>query len=233
MMLYDMFFRKAVKTSHTDRFKKVFRDDAILSDPELKAVDDRMLEFEHQQHQQPSVAYNIVPDAIVAVVLAIVMAGGYMLYMTLPDISAYLPKISIAKVADAARESSAVVAQPSAQVEADISDRARVKPESANTPSVALSSAATAEAAHASVDITAPSSPAHDADASASPLDKFESAEALAPSAVAQTENSVVAMGDATHEPASAAPSPLAERTPVATGVKARHPSLVLSHPRR
>jgi tetratricopeptide (TPR) repeat protein len=201
-----MLFRKAVKASHPDRFKKVFRDNAVLSDPELRAVYDRMLEFEHRQHQQPSMAYNVVPDAIVALVLAIVMAGGYTLYMNLPEISAYLPKISIAKVGDAARESSAVVAQPAAPVEADISDRARVKPESANTPSVALSSAATAEAAHASVNVAPPSSPADDANTSASPLDKFQS-EASAPSAVAQTENSVVAI----HEPASAAPSPLAD----------------------
>jgi tetratricopeptide (TPR) repeat protein len=236
--LYDMgtvkdTLREAIKVSHPNlnaddpaplRIEDVVRAKAILSDPELRAVYDRMLEFERQQHQQSSV----VRDAIVVVVLAIVMAGAYTLYSNLGELSAYLPKISIAKVAtDAAREPSAVVAQPSPLVEGNISDRAGDKPESANIPPVALSSAATPEAVHAAVNVAAQSSPAADANASARRLVwrkrlriivffsrmgrfKFESAEASAPSAVAQTNINVVAMGNATHEPAGAALSPLA-----------------------
>ena len=234
--LYDMgtikdTLREAIKVSHPNlnaddpaalRIEDVVRAKAILSDPELRAVYDRMLEFERQQPQQSSV----VRDAIVVVVLAIVMAGAYTLYSNLGELSAYLPKISIAKVAtDAAREPSAVVAQPSPPVEGNISDRAGDKPESANIPPVALSSAATPEAVHAAVNVAAQSSPAADANASASRLVwrkrlriivfsrmgrfKFESAEASAPSAVAQTNINVVATENATHE-ASAALSPLA-----------------------
>lgn len=130
-----------------------------------------------------------------------------MLYTNLPDISA--SEISIARVtADAAPEPSAVVAQPSTPVEADI--MARVKPEDRSTPSVTLR-AATAEAARASVNVAAPLSPAVDANASASPLDKVERPEASVPNAAAQTENNVVAIKDATDEPASAAQSPLAD----------------------
>jgi hypothetical protein len=205
------------------KIEEVVRANAMLSDPELRAVYNRMVEFERQQHQQSSV----VRDAIVVVVLAIVMAGAYTLYSNFGELSAYLPKISIAKVAtDAAREPSAVGAQPSPPVEANISDRVGNKPGSANIPPVALSSAAAPEAVHAAVNVPAQSPPAADANASASRLVwrkrlriivfsrmgrfKFESAEASATSVVAQTNNNVVAMENATHEPASAALSPLA-----------------------
>ena len=188
-----------------ERFKKVFRDNVILSDPELRPVYDRMLEFEHQQHQQPSVAHN-VPDAIVVLVLAIVMAGVYALYTNLPEISAYLPKISIAKVAaDAAREPSAVVAQPSPPVEVDISDRAYDKSENANIPSVALSSAATPEAAHAPVNFAAPSLPAADANASAN--DRGKDATTSVPGAVAPAANGGDATGKAAFAPSAVTPS--------------------------
>jgi tetratricopeptide (TPR) repeat protein len=178
-----------------DRFKKVFCDNAILSDPELRTVYDRMLKFEHQQHQQPSVADNVVPYAVVIVVLAMVMAGVYTLYTNLPEISAYLPKTSIAEVTtDPAREPSTVVVQPSPPVETDISDRARDKPEAANIPSVAPSNAATPEATHAPVKIAAPLSPAAaDANARASPLDKYDSTKALAPSAVTSSTTGTTA----------------------------------------
>ena len=228
-------FRKAVKVSHPDlnaddpeaaaRFKEVVRANAILSDPELRAVYDRMLAFERQQHQPSSVAYNIVPDAIVVVVLAVVMAGAYTLYTNLPEISIYLPKISIAKLkvaANTTREPSAAVVRPSAPVEADTSDSPREKPEGAKIPTsipvpgtVALpegSAVAALDAAHAPVGAAAPSSPA-DESTDASSRQKVESG-APAPSAGASTDNGVVAVEDVTHVAASAAavePSPPAD----------------------
>ena len=233
-------FRKAVKVSHPDlnaddpdaaaRFKEVVRANAILSDPELRAVYDRMLEFERQQHQPASVAYNIVPDAIVVVVLAVVMAGAYTLYTNLPEISIYLPKIPIAKLKVAANttsEPSAAVVRPLAPVEADTSDSPREKFESAKIPAsiptsipvpgtVALTEAsavAALDAAHAPVGAAAPSSPPADESTGASSRQKVESG-APAPSAIASTDNGVVAVEDVTHVAASAAavqPSPSAD----------------------
>jgi len=114
-------FRKAAKMSHPDlnvgdlqapaRFTQIVRANAILSDPELRAIYDRMLEFERQQFQPASkrttildAPHNFVADAIVVVVLAVVLAGAYTLFT-------YTPEISIAKVkavADTAYEPSNV-----------------------------------------------------------------------------------------------------------------------------
>jgi tetratricopeptide (TPR) repeat protein len=224
-------FRKAAKVSHPDlnaddpdaaaRFKEVVRANAILNDPELRAVYDRMLEFERQQHQSSSVAYNIVPDAIVVVVLAIVMAGAYTLYTNLPEISVYLPKIPIAKfkvAADTAREPSAAVVRPS-PVEANTGDSARKKLENAKNlaPIPAPGAVVANEAAHAPVNASAaPSSLLADAGASANPSEKPESTGVSiwppAPSAVARTENGVVTLEDVTREPATIVrPSPPAD----------------------
>lgn len=163
-------FRKAAKTSHPDlnvgdpdapaRFTQIVRANAILSDPELRAIYDRMLEFERQQFQPASkrttildAPHNFVTDAIVVVVLAVVLAGAYTLFT-------YTPEISIAKVkavADTAYKPSNVAAvRPSPTVEANTRDSLR---------------------------------------------DKLERAEVPAPSAVASTANSGVAVEDAAPAP--------------------------------
>jgi curved DNA-binding protein CbpA len=132
-------FRKAVKVCHPDlnaddpkapaRFMEIVRANAILGDPELRSVYDRMLEFERHQHQLASSTYKIVPDAIVVVVLAVVMAGAYTLYTNFPEMSVYLPRIFTANIkagADAAREAAdTATVQPSPRPEARIADGAR------------------------------------------------------------------------------------------------------------
>lgn len=214
-------FRKAVKVSHPDlntddpdasaRFNQVVRANAILSDPELRAVYDRMLEFERQQHQPAPAPYNIVPDAIVVVVLAVVMAGAYTLYTNLPALSVHMPKISVTEdkvVADSARESaSAAAVQPSPSVEPNNSGGPRDAPDNAEIPApnpvapnvfvpnpvapaanneVAAESTAPASiaaAASSTADIQA--SPPADANSSEKPPEALESAEPPAPNPAA------------------------------------------------
>jgi curved DNA-binding protein CbpA len=86
-------FRKALKANHPDLnvgdldaqsgFAQIVSANAILRDPELRAVYDRMLEFEEQQYRPQSklvaistTVYSIAADTIVALVLAFVLAGG-------------------------------------------------------------------------------------------------------------------------------------------------------------
>ena len=91
-------FRKAVKACHPDlnvgdpdapkRFMQIVRAKAILSDPELRAAYDRMLEFKRQQRRPISkltAMHGIVADAIAAVFLAVVLAGAYTLFTSISD----------------------------------------------------------------------------------------------------------------------------------------------------
>ena len=202
-------FRKAVKVSHPDlnaddpdapaRFMEIVRANAILSDPELRAVYDRMLEFERRQHQLASGTYKIVPDAIVVVVLAVVMAGAYMLYTNLPEVSVYLPGIFTAKIKAAAnttRDTETV--RPLPPVEARIVDTPRDDVASAVVP--ALSAVAATERNAVAADDAAreptaaavpPTSPGDANTASGPP--KVENAAAPALGAVAMTEKDAVA----------------------------------------
>jgi tetratricopeptide (TPR) repeat protein len=213
-------FRKAVKVSHPDlnaddpdapaRFMEIVRANAILSDPELRAVYDRMLEFERRQHQLASGAYKIVPDAIVVVVLAVVMAGAYMLYANLPEVSVYLPEIFTAKIkaaANTAREpADTETVRPSPPVEARIVDTPRDNVASAAVP--ALSAVAATERNAVAADdaarepTTAAVAPTSSGDANtASGPPKVENAAAPALGAVAMTENDAVAAASPAPEP--------------------------------
>jgi hypothetical protein len=146
-------FRKAVKVCHPDlnaddpkapaRFMEIVRANAILSDPELRAVYDRMLE--RHQHQLASSTYKIVPDAIVVVVLAVVMAGAYTLYTNFSEMSVYLPRIFTANIkagADAAREAADTAAvRPSPLPKARIVDGARDEVVRAGVPTLGTAAA--------------------------------------------------------------------------------------------
>lgn len=91
-------FRKAVKGAHPDlnvgdpeapvRFMRIVRAKAILSDPELRAAYDRMLEFEREQlcaTSKLTATHSIVADAIAVVFLAVVLAGAYNLFTYISD----------------------------------------------------------------------------------------------------------------------------------------------------
>jgi tetratricopeptide (TPR) repeat protein len=108
-------FRKAVKINHPDvnaddpeaaaRFRQIVRAKTILGDPELRAVYDRMLDFERQQlHPTSKMATTL--DARHIVVLAIVLAGVFTLF-------SYISEAPVAKgkvTEDAAHEAVNVVA---------------------------------------------------------------------------------------------------------------------------
>ena len=222
-------FRKAVKVSHPDlntadpdapaRFVEIVRANAILGDPELRAVYDRMLEFERRQHQLASGTYKIVPDAIVVVVLAVVMAGAYTLYTNLPEISDYLPGIFTAKIkagADIVREPSSATVQPSPPVEARIIDSPRDKV--ASTAVTALGVAGTQTRAVAADDAarepsaaTAQPSSGADANTKSGPP-KIENAAVPALGAAAMPEQDAAATSAApAPDNAVAQPSPPAD----------------------
>jgi hypothetical protein len=93
-------FRKAVKVSHPDlnaddpsataRLRLIVRAKTVLSDPELRADYDRMLEFEQRQYR-PFSSLAITLDAGHFVVLAVVLAGAYTLLT-------YISEAPVAKV---------------------------------------------------------------------------------------------------------------------------------------
>jgi tetratricopeptide (TPR) repeat protein len=101
-------FRKAVKVSHPDlnvddpdattRFRLIVRAKTILSDPELRADYDRMLDFEQQQCRPISMLAPTL-DARLIIVLAVVLAGAFTLFT-------YISEAPVARVKvteDAAR----------------------------------------------------------------------------------------------------------------------------------
>jgi curved DNA-binding protein CbpA len=210
-------FRKAVKVSHPDlnandpnaptRFMEIVRANAILGDPELRAVYDRMLEFERQQHQLASATYKIFPDAVIVVVLAVVMAGAYMLYTNFPEMSAYLPRIITAKIkadADTTRATAdAATVRPSPADEARVVDSPRDKVESAAAPvlgavAATQANAVTAEDTARETGNGAQPSPPADANAASHPRDHIgletsEPAVATPTEKNAATENAALA----------------------------------------
>jgi curved DNA-binding protein CbpA len=222
-------FRKAVKVSHPDlnaadpdapaRFMEIVRANAILGDPELRAVYDRMLEFERRQYQLASGTYKIVPDAIVVVVLALVMAGAYTLYTNLPEISDYLPRAFAAKIkssADTASEAanSATVRSPP-PAEARITDSPRDQVAGSAVPALGAVAAtekdavAADDAAREPSAVVARPSPGAAANTESEPP-KVENAAAVpALGAVAMTEKDPVAAVSAAAEPDNAVAQPM------------------------
>jgi hypothetical protein len=212
-------FRKAVKVSHPDlnaddpnapaRFIEVVRANAILGDPELRAVYDRMLEFERHQLQLASSTYKIVPDAIVVVILAVVMAGAYTLYTNFPEMSVYLPRIFTANIkagADAAHEpADSAVVQPSPPPEPRVVDGLRDEVASTAVPALGIV-AATEKGAVAAEDVARepgnaaaqPSLPPG-ANPAGGARDQVGGAATSVTAAVAPTETDAALTGNAAH----------------------------------
>jgi tetratricopeptide (TPR) repeat protein len=208
-------FRKAVKASHPDlnagdpdapaRFRQIVRANAILADPELRSIYDRMLEFERQRLPPTSkpttvfdVARNIVPDAIVIVVLAAVMAGAFTLYTYISEISAV--RIKVAEVA--AHE------PPMPNAVAATANEDGPEEGAAHEPPMPNAVAATANedgpeegAAHEPPTAVVSLSPPGDATAGNSSPNKPQGAEAPVPSADAATPNSYAVVDDDAREP--------------------------------
>jgi curved DNA-binding protein CbpA len=85
-------FRKAAKANHPDlhaedpyatiRFRQIAQAYEILRDAERRATYDRMLQYQHRRLRILSYPMrSIVFDAVAAVGLAVILAGGYMTYV--------------------------------------------------------------------------------------------------------------------------------------------------------
>ena len=125
-------FRKAAKANHPDfnpgnpeaseRFRRIVRANAILSDGQQRAAYDRLLEIaDRQQSPQPkhgllsSTIRRLAADAIASAVVSVVLIGGYFAYISADR----LPLASAAQVAETVKRepAQAVTVKP-----AEISD---------------------------------------------------------------------------------------------------------------
>jgi tetratricopeptide (TPR) repeat protein len=112
-------FRKAVKANHPDlnaldpdapaRFLQIVRAKSILSDPELRSLYDRMLDYERQQLRRPSkltaiidAVHNTVSDSIAIIILAVVLAGAYTVFSYISEMSVSKTKVVAASSVEAA-----------------------------------------------------------------------------------------------------------------------------------
>jgi curved DNA-binding protein CbpA len=130
-------FRKAAKANHPDfnpgnpeaseRFRRIVRANAILSDGQQRAAYDRLLEIaKRQQNQQPKRGYlvrtirRLAADAITSAVVAVALIGGYFAYRSadrLPLASAQVVEISKGEPAQAVTVKAAEIADAPSQAE--------------------------------------------------------------------------------------------------------------------
>ena len=107
-------FRKAAKANHPDvnpgnpeaaeRFRRIVRANAILSDEQQRAAYDQLLEVAHRQQSQEPKRSNVsgtirrlAADAIASAVVSAVLVGGYVLFRPvdgLPIASAQMTEMS-------------------------------------------------------------------------------------------------------------------------------------------
>lgn len=127
-------FRKAAKENHPDfnpenpeaseRFRKIVRANAILSDGQQRAAYDRLLEVaRRQQSRKPkrsSMVRRLAADAAASAVVSVVLIGGYLLYRPfdkLPPASAPVTESSVRKAAQAPTVKVAELSEAHGQVE--------------------------------------------------------------------------------------------------------------------
>jgi curved DNA-binding protein CbpA len=107
-------FRKAAKANHPDfnpgnpdaseRFRRIVRANAILSDGQQRAAYDRLLEIakrqqspQHKRGSPTSMIRRLAVDAIASAVVSVVLVGGYFVYISadrLPLASAQVLEIA-------------------------------------------------------------------------------------------------------------------------------------------
>jgi len=117
-------FRRAAKASHPDvnpgdpeaaeRFRRIVRANAILSDEQQRAAYDRLLEVARQQQSPKPKRSNfsgtvrrLVADAIASTAVSVVLIGGYLLFRPvdgLPFASAQVTEVSRCEHAPAPTE---------------------------------------------------------------------------------------------------------------------------------
>ena len=127
-------FRKAAKANHPDfnpgnaeaseRFRRIVRANAILSDGQQRAAYDRLLEIATRQQSQPpkrsSIIRRLAADALTSAVVSVVLIGGYFAYMSadrLPLASAQVVEISKAEPAPTVTVKAAEIADAPSQAE--------------------------------------------------------------------------------------------------------------------
>jgi len=137
-------FRKAAKANHPDfnpgnpeaseRFRRIVRANAILSDGQQRAAYDRLLEIAKRQ-QSPqskrgspsSIIRRLAADAIASAVVSVVLIGGYFVYISagrLPLASAQVVEIAKGEPAQA------IPVKPAGISDAGSHAEQRVRPES-------------------------------------------------------------------------------------------------------
>jgi len=155
-------FREAAKANHPDlqtgdpdaplRFNQIVRANAILRDPEQRAIYDRLLEFERQQLRPKSkfaviadAMRKVASDAIAVAVLAVALLGGYALF-------AHVSKTSVAadKVVEVAAHAPAEIAavQPTVPTDTSEQDEARRRLADVEVPDRTIVPSAVAATAH-------------------------------------------------------------------------------------
>ena len=179
-------FRKAAKANHPDfnpgnaeaseRFRRIVRANAILSDGQQRAAYDRLLEIaRRQQNQQPKGGFlsrtirRLAADALTSAVVSIVLIGGYFAYMSadrLPLASAQVVEVAKGEPAQTVAVKAAEIADAPSQAEhhagpeaIEASNTARhVTPQAADEPAKPDNSAVAATTEVASADAHAPPS---------------------------------------------------------------------------
>lgn len=213
-------FRKAAKANHPDlntddpdapvRFAQIVRASAILRDPELRAIYDRMLEFEHRRLSRRArlVAFfgttrSFAVDLAVVFVLAFLLAGGYAVLTRFSDIhdvaARDLPRAAAAGPSSSAGDAVDVAAtEPAAPGLAETT--AAIPPSS----DVAADPKAAATAGLAEIAV-APPPPQPDTTSAGAPHANPENVEAVAlsagPAANGSTADAPTADGPTTNAP--------------------------------
>jgi curved DNA-binding protein CbpA len=177
-------FRKAAKANHPDfnpgnaeaseRFRRIVRANAILSDGQQRAAYDRLLELaRRQQNQQPKggllsrTIRRLAADALTSAVVSIVLIGGYFAYMSadrLPLASARVVEIAKGEPAQTVPVKAAEIADAPSQGEHHAGPEAieasntapDVTPQAADEPTKPANSASAATTEVASADAYAP-----------------------------------------------------------------------------
>jgi curved DNA-binding protein CbpA len=207
-------FRKTVKATHPDvhpddfdapvRFRQIVRAHAVLSDPELRAAYDRLLAFGLELPDPTAkrsvisdTMHKITADAIVVAVLAVVLAGGYALFVHTSTASVGAGRaVDVIRPAEVAAVSSTAQATTGRDGSPDTAERAQIFREAIGL--AAAAPAADANGARATIGVAARApaeaaavAPTSQADATAGdePRDRPERAELahapIAPPAVA------------------------------------------------
>src|SRR6476469_1707054 len=174
-------FRKAAKANHPDfnpgnaeaseRFRRIVRANAILSDGEQRAAYDRLLEIarrqQGQQPKRPSMIRRLAADALTSAVVSVVLIGGYFAYMSadrLPLASAQVVEIAKGEPAQTVPVKAAEIADAPNQAEHHAGPEAieasntapDVTPQAADEPAKPDNSAVAATTEVASADAYAP-----------------------------------------------------------------------------